>query len=321
MSSLAVRAAVLSLFLFLTADQSQARPGGGGGARGGGRSAPSVRGGGTSGAGNFRGGESFRNVQPQAGNRSLDGAGRNDLEHSNVDRLKLNSAGTGPRDRNELPSPHDAKPVDRQHATQKVDNTRRENVEHSPAFTPAWYAQHPQAWQFTHPHADAWVATSFATAAAWLGWNAIQPVAGYTQSEAYNPESDTVVPPASDANLPPAGAGPPDGASDDWLPLGVYALVRPGQAQGTSLLQLAINKEGAVRGTYYDEISDASHILQGSVNSQTQMIDWTVGESGKVTFQAGLDDLTQTSAPVALQFASGRTTYATLVRQTASGQK
>jgi hypothetical protein len=278
-------AAALAVGFTLVAGDLQARPGGG--LRGGGRVAPSVRGG---------GGPVANNAAP--------------TQRDNAER-------TGARQQTELPSPTSQAAQNRQANPTNRAGTG-DTLAHTQAFTPAWYAQHPQAWQFTHPHADAWVATSFATAAAWLGWNAVQ--SSSSGGAIYDPSSDTVQP-EPDAALPPAGAGPPAGASNDWLPLGVYALVRPGQSQGTSLLQLAVNKEGAVRGTYYDEISDSSHILQGSVNTQNQMVDWTVGQSGRVTFQAGLDDLTQSSTPVALQFPGGRVAYATLLRQSAGESK
>ena len=37
------------------------------------------------------------------------------------------------------------------------------------SFSPAWYADHPGAWQYTHPHADAWAIAGIGAAAAWLG--------------------------------------------------------------------------------------------------------------------------------------------------------
>ena len=36
-------------------------------------------------------------------------------------------------------------------------------------FTPAWYANHSTAWQYSHPHADAWAVASIGTVAVWLG--------------------------------------------------------------------------------------------------------------------------------------------------------
>lgn len=279
-------AAALIVIFMVVAGDLQARPGG---TRGGGRAAPSVRG---------SSGPAVNNALP--------------AQRGNADRAGIRQPSDPSNPNSQAARNHQANPANRAAAASG------ETLTQSQAFTPAWYAQHPQAWQFTHPHADAWVATSFATAAAWLGWNAVQSTS--SSSTVYDPSLDTVQP-EPDAALPPAGAGPPAGASDDWLPLGVYALVRPGQSQGTSLLQVAVNKEGAVRGTYYDEISDSSHILQGSVNNQNQMVDWTVGQSGKVTFQAGLDDLTHSSTPVALQLPGGRVTYATLLRQSASESK
>ena len=61
-------------------------------------------------------------------------------------------------------------------------------------FTAEWYADHPAAWQYTHPHADAWAVASAAGVAAWLGW-ANQPVYGTSSTVVYQEvpaeESDT----------------------------------------------------------------------------------------------------------------------------------
>ena len=42
----------------------------------------------------------------------------------------------------------------------------------SMAFTPDWYAKHPQAWRPTQPSTDWWQAASAATITAWLGQKA-----------------------------------------------------------------------------------------------------------------------------------------------------
>ena len=38
----------------------------------------------------------------------------------------------------------------------------------------------------------------------------------------------------------------------DWLPLGVFALTKSGQTKSDVTIQLAVNKQGIIRGNYTD---------------------------------------------------------------------
>jgi hypothetical protein len=44
-------------------------------------------------------------------------------------------------------------------------------------------------------------------------------------------------------------------ATDQWLPLGVFAMVRNEQQQPHLILQFAINRQGILRGNYTDDVS------------------------------------------------------------------
>ncbi|HBO46459.1 MAG TPA: hypothetical protein DD670_21530, partial [Planctomycetaceae bacterium] len=58
-------------------------------------------------------------------------------------------------------------------------------------FTPGWYAQHPNAWRFRHPHADLWAAAlTWPALANWLGTTVAYPydygtVYGYGGGDTY----------------------------------------------------------------------------------------------------------------------------------------
>ena len=62
----------------------------------------------------------------------------------------------------------------------------------------------------------------------------------------------------------------PDPTSGDWMPLGVFGLVRSSESDPHYLVQLAVNKAGAVTGNYHDVISDTSVPIRGAVNNKTQ---------------------------------------------------
>ncbi len=75
-----------------------------------------------------------------------------------------------------------------------------------------------------------------------------------------------------------AAQAPSDG---DWLPLGVFALTKPDQTKSDVSIQLAVNKQGIIRGNYTDTATNKNQVVQGSVDKQTQRVAFTVGENTK----------------------------------------
>ena len=49
---------------------------------------------------------------------------------------------------------------------------------------------------------------------------------------------------------------------------------------GVLFMQLAVNKDGVIRGNYYNALSDATVPVYGQVDKKTQRAAWTVGDSG-----------------------------------------
>lgn len=187
-------------------------------------------------------------------------------------------------------------------------------------FTPQWYAEHPNAWQATHPHADAWAVATAASVAAWVG------------TAAYAGGSDTVIVEsggtgeATEATEQPVdeGATSPTGfennsetAANDptqWLTLGVFALAQTGQAEPTTLIQLSVNKQGQINGSYYDLVSDNGTPIGGQLDVNTQRAAWTVGENSKNVFATSVETLTGDSGPVTLHLPNGKTQDWNLIR-------
>ena len=49
----------------------------------------------------------------------------------------------------------------------------------------------------------------------------------------------------------------PKPENEDWLPLGVFAVIaEAGQTKTDKVLQLALNKEGVIRGNFQDMLTD-----------------------------------------------------------------
>ncbi|MFO0799408.1 MAG: hypothetical protein U0804_18215 [Gemmataceae bacterium] len=192
-------------------------------------------------------------------------------------------------------------------------------------FHPAWYAAHPGCWAAAGWAAGAaWATPSYADVATYCGMPAdAPPDYDYGSSIVY--QGDDVY-----VNGQPAGtaqayadqatataakgatAAPPP--TDDWKPIGVFALVSGDEKTSNNIFQLAVNKDGVIRGNFYDGVTDATTEVYGSVNKQAKLAAWTVGKKQDRVFEAGVYNLTQSECPCLLHLGTQRTTQMLLVR-------
>ena len=163
----------------------------------------------------------------------------------------------------------------------------------SVAFTADWYAKHPQAWQPAKSSADWWKTADVATISAWLGQPAQLVMAAGTTAD-----SGGTVATAGGADIGadglqsvlvlPAGHQNAVGPADsDWLPLGVFAVVPPGTqdtAQAHNYQQLAVDRQGTIKGNFFDTISGTVQPITGTVDrtalNSSWKASWTVGANG-----------------------------------------
>ncbi len=156
----------------------------------------------------------------------------------------------------------------------------------SVAFSADWYAKHPEAWRPKQSPADWWKTVDVATITAWLG-NPITAAgtaagnggavatAGGVEASADGLRSVLVLP-AGHQNA----VGPAD---SDWLPLGVFAVVPPGTqdtAQAHNYQQLAVDRQGTIKGNFFDAISGTVQPITGTVDRTALTASWTVGANG-----------------------------------------
>ena len=52
----------------------------------------------------------------------------------------------------------------------------------------------------------------------------------------------------------------------EWLPLGTFALTREGVDDSQAMLELAVNKQGVLAGTCYNEATEVSRSLKGMLD-------------------------------------------------------
>lgn len=72
-------------------------------------------------------------------------------------------------------------------------------------------------------------------------------------------------------------------SSSPWLPLGTFAAVPAGSDRSLAphlFLELALHRDGTVRGNYFDAVSDAVHPLTGRFNRETGSLSWQIGRGG-----------------------------------------
>ncbi len=157
------------------------------------------------------------------------------------------------------------------------------------AFTSDWYAKHPQAWRPAKSPADWWKTADVATITAWLG----QPVtaagtaADTAAAVATAGGADVGADGLRSVLVLPAGHQNAVGPADsDWLPLGVFAVVPPDTqdaAQAHNYQQLAVDRQGAIKGNFYDTLSGTIQPITGTVDRaalNSFKASWAVGTNG-----------------------------------------
>jgi hypothetical protein len=192
-------------------------------------------------------------------------------------------------------------------------------------FHPAWYAAHPGAWTAAGWAAGAaWASATWAAVDTFCAFAGEPPYdysygsdivyqnnnvyiggkdAGTTQQ--YAQQATTLAEQGQTANAPPTA---------EWKALGVFALVPGDQQTSNNVFQLAVDKNGVIRGNYYDGVMDTTTAVYGSVDKKTQRAAWTIGKTKDRVFEAGLYNLTQSEAPVLVHFGTDKTQQWLLVR-------
>ena len=104
-------------------------------------------------------------------------------------------------------------------------------------------------------------------------------------------------------------------ANEDWLPLGVFAVVADeGQTQTDKVIQLAMNRDGAIRGNYQDMLTDKVTPITGSVDKSTQRVSLKLEGNDSLLIETGIYNLTNDEAPVLVHFGPDRQEGRVLIR-------
>jgi hypothetical protein len=181
----------------------------------------------------------------------------------------------------------------------------RNSFDNPNIYGQAWYGAHPNAWAPAGWAAGAaWAPTSWGTFAGLYGYGNAAPI-NYNYGAGVNYQNGNVLVAGQSvgtadefsqqaAQLAATGAAADVSGSGQWMPLGVFAMVRNENQHPQLIVQMALNEQGAA-------------------DKETQRVAWTVGDNTQTVMEAGLSNLTQNEAP-ALVHKNGKTDHWILVR-------
>jgi hypothetical protein len=91
-------------------------------------------------------------------------------------------------------------------------------------------------------------------------------------------------------------------------------MVQGEEKDANNIFQLAINKDGILRGNFYNVLTDTTVPVSGAVDKKTQRAAWTVGDKQDTVYETGLGNLAQPETQMLVHFGKDKTQQWTLVR-------
>jgi hypothetical protein len=200
----------------------------------------------------------------------------------------------------------------------------RQGVARYPCFRPGWYRNYPGAWFAAGWAANSvWRAATWGTCASYCGYPVVPIYYDYGETVVYQDNSVTIAgePVASPEDyaqqaivLADAGRDAKVTKEEEWLPLGVFAMVQGEEKTSNHISQLAIDKQGVIRGNYYDAVTDSTALVFGSVDKKTQRAAWVVGDRKTPIYEAGIANLTRNETTMLVHYGKDRTQQFSLIR-------
>lgn len=202
----------------------------------------------------------------------------------------------------------------------------RNNFGYYNAFNSGWYTNHPGAW-----YAAGWIGSSIWNTCGWYDcagyYGYAEDVApiyynygdNVTYQDGYVYYGDQMTATEEDyaqqaEDIADKGSEAQTDENEKWMALGVFAMVQGDETTSNDIFQIAINKEGILRGNYYNAISDSATPVSGSLDRKSQRVAWTIGDAKEVTYETGLYNLTQDETTLLVHYDKDRTEQYKLFR-------
>jgi len=199
-----------------------------------------------------------------------------------------------------------------------------------PAFRPGWGARYPGAWYPARwAGVAAWTVATWASVAAFTGGGGgggyvAEPI-NYDYGSTVVYEDNSVYINGDNVGTAEQYAQQATGIADigkqaqastdeEWLPLGVFAMVQGEETTSNNIFQLAIDKQGVIRGNYYNALTDTNEPVFGSVDKKTQRAAWMVGDKKTPVYEAGLGNLTNDETTMMVHYSKDRSQQFSLFR-------
>jgi hypothetical protein len=194
-----------------------------------------------------------------------------------------------------------------------------------PYFTPTWYRAHANTWIAPRWVAgyNLWRPVAWTPVATFVGITAPPVVYDYgstvvIQNDYVYVNGDQVGTAANYAaqadQIADAGRQAKPAQTDEWQPLGVFGMIEEDEKVAQRIFQLAVNKDGVVRGNYYDSVADSTLPVVGSVDKKTQRVAWSIGDKKDIVFETGLANFTKEESTVLVHHGKENTQQMILVR-------
>lgn len=187
-------------------------------------------------------------------------------------------------------------------------NLVRKNFKSYDAFGPDWYRAHSTAWAGL-ARTNVWQAPTWDELNSWFGnsWDAFPYDYGtdltyennlvYVDGRAiananlYNNRAAELARIGEQARIP-------SDSTTGWVSLGVFEAIPPGQKSSHMLMQLAVNKDGIIRGNYYDTNDRNVQLIEGSIDKNMARSVWVVTDRAGILFDTSVYNLTRREAAI-----------------------
>ena len=194
------------------------------------------------------------------------------------------------------------------------------------AFTPEWNRRYSGAWVAGGLVAgSAWSAANWGGCASYIGYPADTSPIYYNYGDNVSYQDGNVyygdqVYATQDEyaqqaiQIADSGRQAQPSQDEKWQSLGVFAMVKGDETTSNDIFQFALNKDGVVRGNYYNTASDSTQPVYGSLDKKGQRIAWTIGDKKDPVYETGLYNLTQDETTMLVHSGKDRTEQYKLFR-------